>query len=320
MGTATGTRLVTGAAFAAALAACGAPGAGGAAAADSSQGGAEVAPADAGGSNADAAAAADAGDVVQAGGDAAVTDVAPADASAVDAAKDAGIDAAADGADAALDGVADSAKDAAAVCPDAPSAGKACAAGLQCSYGKECCCGTCKPSMTCNCSDGTFACLYTDACLGAAIQCPDAGDAGATDAQDAGAGCPPPQPAGTVCEGTLWVCAPGFFKPYGSTACLEATCANMQQAVSGAIAAAAAAANSCSTAEDCVQVSTSTACAGSCGTPVNGGQQNDVIKVVGWVDDNICKPQGYAAKCGYSTPKCMAPKFKCEAGKCAWAQ
>jgi hypothetical protein len=52
--------------------------------------------------------------------------------------------------------------------------------GTACTFGQECCCGECYPSLNCICSNGTFTCASTDACLGAPSQCPDAGtdDAG----------------------------------------------------------------------------------------------------------------------------------------------
>ncbi len=149
-------------------------------------------------------------------------------------------------------------------------------------------------------------------------------DATATDSQDGAAladaagSCPAPQPPGTVCQGTVWVCGPGFFKPYGVASCVEATCDNLQAAVSTAIEAATGAAQSCAAGEECVVVPTSTACQGSCGVAVAADRQNDVLKVVGWLDDNICKPFDYAQKCGYSTPKCMAPNPICKAGVCAY--
>jgi hypothetical protein len=61
-------------------------------------------------------------------------------------------------------------------CPsDQPVPGGACSGeAAECRYGEECCCGSCYPSLSCSCVSGQWACLHTDACLGAA-QCPDAG-------------------------------------------------------------------------------------------------------------------------------------------------
>lgn len=37
---------------------------------------------------------------------------------------------------------------------------------LECNYGEECCCGECHPSVRSVCRGGTWASLYTDACIG----------------------------------------------------------------------------------------------------------------------------------------------------------
>ncbi len=46
---------------------------------------------------------------------------------------------------------------------------------MACSFGTECCCGVCHPELQCSCTSGQWACFFTDACLGAAFTCPDAG-------------------------------------------------------------------------------------------------------------------------------------------------
>jgi hypothetical protein len=133
--------------------------------------------------------------------------------------------------------------------------------------------------------------------------------------------CPAPQPPNTVCEGSNWVCAPGAFHGYGKTDCVLATCENLAAEKNEAIQKAVEAAQKCQGGEEgeCVMVATSTDCGGTCGAAVNAGMQNDVLKVVGWVDDNLCKKFGYKAKCGYSTPKCQAPKPVCGKGMCWYA-
>lgn len=54
-------------------------------------------------------------------------------------------------------------------CPsDAPEPGAACDAGLDgetCGWGEECCCGECYDSFVCSCSEGTWQCYASDACL-----------------------------------------------------------------------------------------------------------------------------------------------------------
>lgn len=132
--------------------------------------------------------------------------------------------------------------------------------------------------------------------------------------------CPAPQPPGTVCEGSYWVCAPGYFHNYGKSTCLEATCANMKAALDAALAEVEAKTHGCSGGDEgeCVVVATTTACQGSCGVAVNGGMANDVALAVGWVDEHICKAFAFADKCGYSTPKCMAPAPACVDGVCVY--
>lgn len=147
------------------------------------------------------------------------------------------------------------------------------------------------------------------------------GDASAVDAAASDTGlCPLPQPPGTVCEGSYWVCAKGYFHGYGKTDCVEATCANMKAALDAALAEVTAKAHGCSGGDDgeCVVISTSTACQGSCGAAVNGGMANDVALAVGWVDEHICKAFAYADKCGFSTPKCMPPAPACVDGVCVY--
>lgn len=52
------------------------------------------------------------------------------------------------------------------VCPDAVDIGSSCSdEGLSCSFGQECCCGTCYPSLSCTCTGGSWACFATDACM-----------------------------------------------------------------------------------------------------------------------------------------------------------
>lgn len=101
-------------------------------------------------------------------------------------------------------------------CPsDQPVPGGACSdEAAECRYGQECCCGSCYPSLSCSCVSGQWACLNTDACLGAA-QCPDAGvmDSGTSTITP-----PPPCPAegaviGASCGSTGQLCE------YGSESC-----------------------------------------------------------------------------------------------------
>jgi hypothetical protein len=70
--------------------------------------------------------------------------------------------------------------------PTAPPA--PCQGELHCEYGEECCCGDCSPSLVCDCQAGSFACYYTDACLGPWCQLSPCCQAGQEDACEGGAG------------------------------------------------------------------------------------------------------------------------------------
>lgn len=89
-------------------------------------------------------------------------------------------------------------------CPASANPGDACnlADGTACSFGEECCCGECYPSLNCFCSGGTWACAASDACLGAPSQCPDGGIS-EPDASEHDAGpqaCPQQEPStGDLC-------------------------------------------------------------------------------------------------------------------------
>lgn len=133
---------------------------------------------------------------------------------------------------------------------------------------------------------------------------------------DATTKCGLPQPANTVCEGTQWVCKVGYFKGYGGGECQQATCDNLSKAKNDAIESITSKAKVCTAGEECAVAATSTDCGGTCGVAVNGGMTSDVQKIVDWVDENFCKKYDFKTKCGYSTPKCMAPKPGCNQGTC----
>jgi hypothetical protein len=100
---------------------------------------------------------------------------------AADTAADIAADTAGDtAADTAADTTAgDTGSDTGALCPAEPFSTEACdQEGTQCTYGSECCCGTCYPSSFCTCSGGRWACGSSDACMRPSC----AGSACATDA------------------------------------------------------------------------------------------------------------------------------------------
>jgi len=89
-------------------------------------------------------------------------------------------------ADLAEDAAPDVADDVAvSACPQEAPVGMAatCAGELHCTYGTECCCGTCYDSLVCDCqAGGQFGCYYTDACLGPWCKVPPCCEAADPDA------------------------------------------------------------------------------------------------------------------------------------------
>ncbi len=138
-------------------------------------------------------------------------------------------------------------------------------------------------------------------------------------------GCLAPQP-GCVSGKCVYTkkqtgtCPAQNFKPWGKTECVQATCQNKSKYKSLAINEALKKAQKCSKDDDCTIVSTSTKCSGSCGSAVNKGMKNDVAKVVGWVNDNICKVTGPDSPCPYATPDCMPAKPGCASGVCVYTK
>jgi hypothetical protein len=52
-------------------------------------------------------------------------------------------------------------------CPESiPEPDAVCVGDQHCTYGQECCCEECHPSLVCDCHDGVYACYNTDACYG----------------------------------------------------------------------------------------------------------------------------------------------------------
>jgi hypothetical protein len=68
-----------------------------------------------------------------------------------------------------------------AECPvEQPMPGGTCTVeGTSCSWGTETCCGKTHPSFLCSCMGGSWACAYSDACMGARFMCPDVTDSDA---------------------------------------------------------------------------------------------------------------------------------------------
>ncbi len=113
-------------------------------------------------------------------------------------------------------------------------------------------------------------------------------------------------------------CKKGWFKPMSGGACVEATCKNMGKSYSDDLTDTIQKSNACAVDADCIIVTTWTDCAGTCGASVNVAKKDEVTKVVGWLDKNICKAFGYKTKCGFAQPKCMKPQPGCVASKCVY--
>jgi hypothetical protein len=104
---------------------------------------------------------------------------------------------------------------------------ESCEGPAHCEYGQECCCGSCYPSLVCNCEGGHWACYYTDACMIPPDYCEDVAQPDVVEGQEEVAdvvdddtpphptGCcdtPGDCPQGSVCLG-LEFGAPGTCWP-----------------------------------------------------------------------------------------------------------
>lgn len=69
---------------------------------------------------------------------------------------------------------------------------------------------------------------------------------------------------------------------------------------------------------DCTSVSTTTACQGTCGVGLNVNFVDAFQKGLAALDDKFCQQTGFAAQCGYTTPKCIAPNPGCVDGQCVY--
>lgn len=63
------------------------------------------------------------------------------------------------------------------LCPpqsEKPSEGESCGDdGMQCTFGKVCCCGSCSGDTVCSCDDGEWNCEPSGACDNVGAICPD---------------------------------------------------------------------------------------------------------------------------------------------------
>lgn len=130
-------------------------------------------------------------------------------------------------------------------------------------------------------------------------------------------GCQGQQPANTVCTGGVWVCKEGTMQLPGSGACVEPTCKAVSDSLQGTLGELLFAGGKCTQDTDCTTVSVSIACWGACPAAVNVAHKADVEAMI-QAHDAICKAADYANKCGYMTPKCMAPDPGCHGGVCVY--
>ena len=132
-------------------------------------------------------------------------------------------------------------------------------------------------------------------------------------------GCKGTQPANTVCDKDKWVCKKGFFKLPGGGGCKDPTCKAVQGAINGDLGEALAVSRKCTMDKECVTVGVGHACWGACPAAVNSKHKGTIEALVQGYD-KLCKDVGYAKKCGYMTPKCIAPNPGCKNGMCVYAK
>ena len=95
-------------------------------------------------------------------------------------------------------------------------------------------------------------------------------------------------------------------------------CAATMTALQAAIAGILDSHNDCQQDADCTQVSVSTACQGACGSAVNIQYVSAFQTLLAALDHQYCTQTGYAAACGYASPKCIAPNPGCINSKCVY--
>ncbi len=95
-------------------------------------------------------------------------------------------------------------------------------------------------------------------------------------------------------------------------------CAAIMTALQDAISALAKSDNACQQDADCTTVSTSTACQGACGMGINSKFVSGFQSALAALDAQYCLQTGYAASCGYASPKCIAPNPGCVANLCVY--
>lgn len=121
------------------------------------------------------------------------------------------------------------------------------------------------------------------------------------------------------CVNGSWVCAETSPCPdcgAGQVRTFEGcmTCDAVTAALSEALETERLANAGCRTVADCVLTASDTACRGTCPVAVSVAGERAFTAALSWTDRDYCSE--FAAECGYSTPKCAAPKLECQTGLC----
>ena len=95
-------------------------------------------------------------------------------------------------------------------------------------------------------------------------------------------------------------------------------CAAVMAKLQDAINALATGHLDCQHDADCTNVSTTTACVGTCGIGLNVAFVTQFESGLAALDAKYCAATNYAAICGYVTPKCIAPNPGCVNSQCVY--
>jgi hypothetical protein len=115
-----------------------------------------------------------------------------------------------------------------------------------------------------------------------------------------------------------WQCAADKATNPVSGACVAKTCTDLSAAVTQTLAQLIAARDTCANDAECVEVSTSTACAPTCGAAISTKQVAAVADFaidLAALDAALCSD--FVATCGAGAiPPCLPPNPACQAGHC----
>ena len=175
-------------------------------------------------------------------------------------------------------------------------------------------CAVDAPTCATACGSDT---LVEAVCAGTTWSCPDGSIDAATCPPDTCWGKPPPD---EVCANGQWVCKTGWIQFSPNAPCVEASCDNLKAALAAGLDTLTTNHQLCSKDADCVVVPSSTACQGTCGIALSKAQAQSFADGLSALDQKVCKDTDFATKCGYSTPKCVAPAPACVNAKCVYSK